>query len=180
MHAYHVTIRRRRQGCHWSSVLHFARVPSTWRKAPPGLIESFERAFPPDPRAERRLMFGYPAGFVNGNMFTGVFQESLFVRLDEAQRAELLEVEGAALFEPMKGRPMREYVVLPVEVLEDDEVVRSWVGRALTYGASLPPRASKGKAPPTGANSKSAPKSKTTPKGKAAARKPAPPRAARR
>ncbi len=76
---------------------------------------------------ERRQMFGYPCAFENGQLFTGLFQDSLFVRLGERERAELLQAKGAALFEPMKGRPMREYVVLPPAMLEDEEAVTSWM-----------------------------------------------------
>jgi len=118
-------------------------MPSTWRKAPAWLVETFERAFPLDPRAERRLMFGYPAGFAAGNMFTGVFQDTLFVRLGDDERQQLLALEGASVFEPMKGRPMREYVVLPADMLEEDAAVRPWMARALDFVSSLPPRTKK-------------------------------------
>ena len=30
---------------------------------------------------EKRLMFGYPAYFINSNMFSGLFQASVFIRL---------------------------------------------------------------------------------------------------
>lgn len=88
-------------------------------------------------------MFGYPAGFVNGNMFCGLFQESLFLRLGESERAELLAMEGASPFEPMPGRPMREYVVMPMEMLEDAETTRAWIRRAFRHVAALPPKASR-------------------------------------
>ena len=64
-------------------------------------------------RVAIRPMFGHKAAFVNGNMFTGTFGKHVFVRLDEPSRAELLTVAGANPFEPMKGRPMTEYVQLP-------------------------------------------------------------------
>jgi hypothetical protein len=35
-------------------------------------------------------------------MFSGTFGKDIFVRLDEPSRAELLAVEGAKPFEPMK------------------------------------------------------------------------------
>ena len=58
-------------------------------------------------------MFGNFAGFVNGNMFLRVFGEAVFVRLDERHRAALLDEPGTAVFEPMSGRPMKEYVSFP-------------------------------------------------------------------
>lgn len=95
-----------------------AKPTSKWRKSPPELITAFEAAFPGAP-AERRQMFGYPAGFVGGNMFTGLFQEDWFVRLGEPKLSTLLKRPGARLFEPMPGRQMKNYVVLPPDTVDD-------------------------------------------------------------
>ena len=84
-------------------------------------------------------MFGYPAGFMGGNMVTGLHQESWIVRLGEAERSPLAE-QGWQTFSPMRGRPMREYVALPAAVAADPEAARSWVERAAAYGRSLPPK----------------------------------------
>ena len=73
----------------------------------------FEPVIPEDPRVQVRPMFGNVAGFVNGNMFMGLFGNDLFVRLSESDRAMLLQEEGAIVMEPMTGRPMKEYVVMP-------------------------------------------------------------------
>ena len=48
----------------------------------------------------------------------------------------------------MRGRPMREYVVLPAELLEDAAAVRDWTARALAHAAALPPKADKKPAAP--------------------------------
>lgn len=114
------------------------------RKSPPELVEVFERALPA--AAERRQMFGFPAGFVNGNMFTSLFQESFVVRLPQEQREELLRQPGATPFEPMPGRPMREYVVLPPEMAMDAKAAGGWVQRAFDATALLPPKQAKKKA----------------------------------
>ena len=117
-----------------------------WRKSPPELIAAFAAAFP-GPPAERRQMFGYPAGFVNGNMFTGLHQENWMVRLGEAERGALLKLPGAKPFEPMPGHVMREYVVMPPAVIADSKALKIWLGKAVTYTASLPAKAGKGKKP---------------------------------
>ena len=39
--------------------------------------------------AEKRQMFGFPAYFVNGNMFTGVFEDVIILRLADPDREEL-------------------------------------------------------------------------------------------
>ena len=118
-----------------------------WSKSPPGLVEVFEAVFPGSP-AVARQMFGYPAGFVNGNMFMGLFQEEMNLRLGPADRSELLAMQGAATFEPMAGRPMKEYVTVPSSLLASPEELEPWVARALAYGASLPPKAAKTRAKP--------------------------------
>lgn len=41
-----------------------------WKKPAPETIATFEAVLPGAP-AERRMMFGYPAAFVNGNVFMG-------------------------------------------------------------------------------------------------------------
>ena len=117
-----------------------------WRKSPPELIAAFDAAFPASP-AQRRQMFGYPAGFVNGNMFTGLHQENWMVRLGEAELAALLKLPGAKPFEPMPGHVMRSYGVLPPSVIADAKALKTWLGKALAYAGSLPPKAGKAKKP---------------------------------
>lgn len=84
-------------------------------------------------------MFGYPAGFVNGQLFTGLFAASWHVRLPDAERAELAAAGGTPL-EPMPGRPMREYLVLPPAMAGDPTAAEPWVRRALAYVETLPPK----------------------------------------
>jgi TfoX/Sxy family transcriptional regulator of competence genes len=51
----------------------------------------FESILPKDSRITVRPMFGNLAAFVNGNMCAGVFGESIFLRLSEDDRTELLK-----------------------------------------------------------------------------------------
>jgi len=37
-------------------------------------------------------MFGYPAYFINGNMFVGVFADKLFLRLSDSDIAKITEI----------------------------------------------------------------------------------------
>src|ERR1700730_552626 len=76
-------------------------------------LAHFHAILPEDARIAIRPMFGNLAGFVNGNMFTGVFGSGVFVRLPPDDRTELLAIPGAAIFAPMEGRPMTEYVTMP-------------------------------------------------------------------
>jgi TfoX/Sxy family transcriptional regulator of competence genes len=110
-----------------------------WQKSSQGLVDLFESVMP-GPPAVRRKMFGYPAGFVNGKMFIGLFQESMILRLPTGPREEFLKLHNAKIFEPMAGRPMREYAAVPQSVMRDKKELTAWVARALEYGASLKPK----------------------------------------
>jgi hypothetical protein len=112
-------------------------------KSPPELLERFEAITREIPGAERRQMFGYPALFVGGYHVTGLHQATWVVRLADADRTELLSIPGARPFEPMPGRAMGGYAVLPPQITADDDAVRRWVDRAAEYGRSLPPKAPK-------------------------------------
>ncbi len=84
-------------------------------------------------------MFGYPTCFVNGNMFAGVHQDSLFIRLSETDQETILsDWEDSRQLEPMPGRPMKEYVVLPKELYDDPRLLREWLDRSFQYVSSLP------------------------------------------
>lgn len=114
---------------------------SSWKKAPPELVATFEALVARRPELVARKMFGYPCGFVGGHMATGLFEDRWFVRLPTPARAELLSLPGAAPFEPMPGRPMKEYVTLPPSVVGDPGAVDGWVDRAVAFARTLPPKA---------------------------------------
>jgi TfoX/Sxy family transcriptional regulator of competence genes len=109
-----------------------------WEKSSPRLIAAFDALVPPPP-AERRKMFGYPAAFVNGQLFMGLWQEELMLRLPEGDRSTLQRLGGKP-FEPMEGRPMREYVSVPAGLIYDAVRLKPWVDKALAYARSLPPK----------------------------------------
>ena len=119
-------------------------MAATWRKPQEDLILLLHDVIPEGQApVEFKPMFGGPCYWTGGNMFAAVHQESLFVRLGEKDRAELLAQPGAHLFEPMEGRPMKEYVVFPDEMLADRDALRGWMARGLAYAASLPPKEKK-------------------------------------
>lgn len=107
--------------------------------SPEALTSLFERVVPGDPDVRRRKMFGWPAAFVGGNMFASLHREAFILRLPREELDEVLALGGRP-FEPMPGRPMKGYVVVPWAILEDDSELAEWVGRALAFGRSLPPK----------------------------------------
>lgn len=88
-------------------------------------------------------MFGYPAAFTGGKLFAGLHQENFIIKLSEADRRRLSAL-GAQPFEPMPGRRMREYVVLPPSVLSDRTALQRWLLRSLAYVASSPKKPLRG------------------------------------
>lgn len=113
-------------------------------KSPPELVERFESVAVGRPDVERKLVFGYPCLFVGGNMVTGLHEGDWFVRLGPAETSALLALDGARPFEPMPGRPMTGYTLLPTSVVADDGTLGAWVDRSIDFGATLPPKAPKG------------------------------------
>jgi TfoX/Sxy family transcriptional regulator of competence genes len=86
-----------------------------------------------------RKMFGGLAFMISGNMCCGVMGSDAMLRLGE-------EGVDAALDEPhtrvmdFTGRPMKNMVYVAPEGVQDDAELRRWVGRAVGFAGSLPPK----------------------------------------
>src|SRR5213083_124696 len=91
---------------------------------------AFHKLVPADPAVTTRPMFGNLSAFVNGNMFCGLFGDDLFVRVSEGDKA----------FEPMPGRAMTSYVVVPGGWQKKPDASRSWISMALSWSKALPPK----------------------------------------
>ena len=115
------------------------RPMPAFTKPSPELAERFSAAVAALPSVDQKKMFGMPAAFTGGQMFTGLFGGDWFVRLPADGRREL-EGLGGRPFEPMPGRGMKEYVVLPPSIREDAAALASWLDRSREYAASLPPK----------------------------------------
>jgi hypothetical protein len=110
-----------------------------WRRSPDSLVQAFDHSLPVVEGVERRAMFGYPCAFLHGHLFCGLHQESIIVLLADSRRDELV-AEGATVFEPMPGRAMKEYVVVPAEIVADRQRLRALLSDALAHASSLVPR----------------------------------------
>ncbi len=119
-----------------------AKKKAAMQPAPQDWIDAFDAALPKD--VERRKMFGYPAAFVNGNMFMGLFGSDIGVKLDEPDRAKLAAMPGAGSFGPAE-RPMGGYVTLPADWTT--RKAKPWVAKAHAAAAALPVKQPKKKAP---------------------------------
>ena len=110
------------------------KLPATTEDA----VRAFERLVPTSPGISVRKVFGQPAAFVGGNMFLGAFGPDVFVRLSESDLAEASQLPGFRPFEPMPGRAMRGYLVLPKDVARNPTTGGRWVERAVRFASSLP------------------------------------------
>lgn len=111
-------------------------------KASDKMKEFFEAVVPDGPGITKRKMFGYPVAFANDNMLLGLFGDDFFVRLADKDRRELIDAGGRQL-EPSPGRAMKEYIVVPPEILNDKLALNAWIKRSLDYTLSLPPKEKK-------------------------------------
>jgi TfoX/Sxy family transcriptional regulator of competence genes len=94
---------------------------------------------------EKRKMFGQLAYFINGNMFTGVFQTSIFLRFSQEEKAKLVGKHPEIThFEPREGMMMKEYVVVPLELLETP-MFQEMLTMSIEYASSLPVKKKKSK-----------------------------------
>jgi len=122
--------------------------PMKWEKASPELGKLLEEAVAGF-RAEKKVMFGAPVHTVNRNMFAGVHQSNIFLRLSEADRKKIVSVyDEAGPFEPVRGHVMKEYVTVPPALYEATKDFQIWLRRAYDFTAGLPakePKQSKGK-----------------------------------
>jgi TfoX/Sxy family transcriptional regulator of competence genes len=114
-----------------------------WKKAPQELVD-FIMDKMKYKNCDCKKMFGYPAFFFNGNMFVGVHGDKLFLRLSNADMAEIMTVyKNVTAFEPMPGRAMKGYVVIPKTLYSDDRIFGEWLDKSINYVSSLPPKQGK-------------------------------------
>ncbi|TME59968.1 MAG: TfoX/Sxy family protein [Chloroflexi bacterium] len=112
-----------------------------WKRSPPELIAAFEKAKPDDPGVQSRPMFGYPSVFWNGNHFAGTFQDKIVVRI--GKDPAFAPAKTAKPFEPMPGRAMTGYIVVPDAIAKSPAKLREWIGEAHDYAKTLPAKGAK-------------------------------------
>ena len=82
--------------------------------------------------AEEKKMMGGLCFMVNDKMCAGVVNETLMARIDPDIYAEVLKREGAREMD-FTGRPMKGFVFVQPEGLDDDEDLLSWIQLCLDY-----------------------------------------------
>jgi DNA transformation protein len=85
-----------------------------------------------DVRARR--MFGGMGVYTGEKMFAFLVGEDIGLKLSPEHLTEAMELPGAGPMKPDKdAEPMREYVRMPREVLDNLDVFLVWVDRSANY-----------------------------------------------
>jgi TfoX/Sxy family transcriptional regulator of competence genes len=85
---------------------------------------------------EEKKMFGGVGFLLHGNMLVGVWKDSLIVRLGP-------DNYGDALLEPhvrefdITGKPMKGWVLVEPEGVQDDDQLTNWIARATRFVRTL-------------------------------------------
>jgi hypothetical protein len=86
---------------------------------------------------EEKKMFGGIGFLLNGNMLVGVWKDSLIVRLDPDEYEDALLEPQISEFN-ITGRPMKGWVLVQPEGVEDAGQVKAWIQRAVKFVGKLP------------------------------------------
>jgi TfoX/Sxy family transcriptional regulator of competence genes len=86
---------------------------------------------------EEKKMFGGIGFLLNANLLVGVWKDSLCVRLGPEQAEEALPEPHVKEFD-ITGRPMKGWVLVEPEGVEDDEQLSGWIERATKFVGKLP------------------------------------------
>jgi TfoX/Sxy family transcriptional regulator of competence genes len=85
-----------------------------------------------------KKMFGGLAFLTDGNMTVGVHGDDLIARIAPDDTAAALDRAGVRPFD-ITGRPMRGWVLVAGEVLDDGEL-DGWIAQAQRFVGTLPPK----------------------------------------
>jgi TfoX/Sxy family transcriptional regulator of competence genes len=86
---------------------------------------------------EEKKMFGGVDFMLHGNMLVGVWKDSLIARLGPDANDDALLEQHVRAFD-ITGKPMKGWVLVEPEGVEDDEQLKDWIERAMKFVKALP------------------------------------------
>ena len=86
---------------------------------------------------EEKKMFGGICFLLYGNLLVGVWKDSHIARLGP-ERCEEALLEPHVQVVDITGRPMRNWVLVEPEGVEDDDQLKDWIQRAVKFVGKLP------------------------------------------
>ncbi|MDY7091693.1 MAG: TfoX/Sxy family protein [Acidobacteriota bacterium] len=105
----------------------------------PGVAQRLREALQERQDIREKKMFGGLAFLLGGNMCCGVVGDEIMVRVGaEAYEAALNHPHARKM--DFTGQPLRGFVYVAAEGIEDDEELEDWVQRGVDFAASLPPK----------------------------------------
>ncbi len=87
-------------------------------------------------------MFGGLAFMLHGNMFVGILGSTLMARVGPTRHQEALAKPHVRKMD-FTGRPMKGYVFIDPDGLEEDHDLETWISICLEFVATLPRKAPK-------------------------------------
>src|SRR3954462_7662677 len=86
---------------------------------------------------EEKKMFGCVCFFLNGNALAGVWKDRLIARLGPVEGEAALREPHVRAFD-ITGRPMKNWVAVGPEGVEDEDQLQAWIERATEFVKTLP------------------------------------------
>lgn len=86
-----------------------------------------------------KKMFGGVGFLLHGHMCVGIWKESLVVRLGPAGYDAALDEPHVRPFD-ITGKAMTGWVLVEPPGIADDEDLRHWIGTAVRFVGTLPPK----------------------------------------
>jgi TfoX/Sxy family transcriptional regulator of competence genes len=101
---------------------------------PAELQKHVEAAAPPDLELRFRPMFGGISVYAFGKVCMSLSDVGLALKLGEADRTQLLALQGAKPLQYEPGAPpSKTYVVVPDSLLTDRDGLRRWIERSVAF-----------------------------------------------
>ena len=91
------------------------------------------------PDTRHKKMFGGVCYLLNGNMFCGVYQDFLILRLGSDQAGKAIQLPAVRPFD-ITGKPMKGWVMVAQDGFQSDNDLKIWLLQAREFAASLPPK----------------------------------------
>ena len=88
---------------------------------------------------EAKKMFGGICHMIHGNMFAGVYQDFLILRLGEAGADRALKLPFVRPLD-ITGKPLKGWVMVAREGWQSDVDLQAWLEKARAFALSLPPK----------------------------------------
>ena len=103
------------------------------------LASRIRKALAKQAAVTEKKMFGGVAFMLGGHMCCGVEKANLVVRVHPEEYQQAVAEPHARPMD-FTGRPLRGFVYVSPAGYETDEALDTWLGRAVRFASSLPPK----------------------------------------